>query len=73
MMSDEVRLKLMEVDEGVVMCNAATARRFCARGNNEVLLQRFFLTPLYCANRCVWMTEDSHCFSEEEDGMTQAP
>jgi hypothetical protein len=68
-----LRLEMMEVDERVVMCNAAAARRFCTCGNNEVLLRRFFPTPPYCANGHVQMTEDSHCFSEEEDDTTQAP
>jgi hypothetical protein len=29
----------------------------------------FFQLSSYCANGHVWMTGDSHCFSEEEDNM----
>jgi hypothetical protein len=63
---------MMEVDGRVVMSNAATVRRLYTRGNNEALLRQFFPTPplLYCGH--VWMTGDSHYFSEEEDDMPQA-
>jgi hypothetical protein len=72
MTRDGVRLWMMGVNKRVVMCNAAAVRRLYTRGNNEVLLWQFFLTPPYCANRHVQMTGDSHCFSKEEDDMTQA-
>jgi hypothetical protein len=63
----------MGVNERVVMSNAAAAQQLYTRGDNEVLLQRFFPTPLYCANGHVRMTGDSHYSSEEEDDTTQAP
>jgi hypothetical protein len=37
LISDEVRLELMEVDGRVVLSNVATARRLYTRGNNEAL------------------------------------
>jgi hypothetical protein len=70
---DELQLGMMEVNKRVVMCNAAAAQRFCTHGNNAVLLRQFLPTPLYCGNGRVWMTGDSHYFSEEEDDTTQAP
>jgi hypothetical protein len=55
------------VDRSVVMCHEAAMQQFFTCGNNAVLLRLFFRLSSYCANEHVWMTGDSHCFSEEED------
>jgi hypothetical protein len=62
------------------MSNVAAAQRLYTRGNNEALLQWIFptLPPIVLqthADDCrhMQMTADSHCFSEEEDNMPQAP
>jgi hypothetical protein len=45
---------------------------FIHMGTMRLSADGFFrLRPLLCCGH-VWMTADSHCFSEEEDDMPQA-